>query len=296
MDSSRLLILFIVSILLGLLAPAVAQVNDAVCTYKDDFCRRCSYIGTYEEGGAYQKNLNTLLSSFSSNNKTNSGFYNSSTGQDPYKVNAIALCRGDVSLNDCHTCVNQSSSILFTYCSNQEEAIIWGVFCMVRYSSKLIFGTQEDKPSESVASPFNANDPEEFDLVLNLFLDTLTEKAASGDSLKKFAAGHVIMQGSTTNQPIYALLQCTPHLGKKSCSDCLKGAISKIPECCGGKQGGRVLKPSCNLRFETNLFYNFTADSLVTLPGMGKESSFTNTCPTQVLITSFLVCLLYLLA
>ncbi|KAM1562244.1 hypothetical protein ACFX1Z_005275 [Malus domestica] len=267
MDSSRLLILFIVSILLGLLAPAVAQVNDAVCTYTDDICRRCSYIGTYEDGGAYQKNLNTLLSSFSSNNQTNSGFYNSSMGQDPDKVNAIALCRGDVSLNDCHTCVNQSSSILFTYCSNQDEAIVWGVFCMVRYSSKLIFGTQEDGPSEYVPSPFNAIDPEEFDLVLNLFLDTLTEKAASGDSLKKFAAGHVIIQGSTTNQPIYALVQCTPDLGKQNCSDCLKGAISKIPECCGGKQGGRVLKPSCNLRFDTNLFYNFTADSLVTLPG-----------------------------
>ncbi|KAM1456041.1 hypothetical protein FF1_005118 [Malus domestica] len=250
MDSSRLLIFFTVSILLGLLAPAVAQVNDAVCTYTADFCRRCSYIGTYEDGGAYQKILNTLLSSLSSNNQTNSGFYNSSTGQDPYKVNAIALCRGDVSLNDCHTCVNQSSSILFTDCLNQDEAIIWGERCMVRYSSKSIFGTQEDEPIKYVPSLSNATDPEEFDLVFNLFLDTLTGKAASGDSLKKFAAGH-----------------CTPDLGKKSCSDCLKGAISKIPECCGGKQGGRVLKPSCNLRFETNLFYNFTADSLVTLPG-----------------------------
>ncbi|XP_068322761.1 cysteine-rich receptor-like protein kinase 27 isoform X2 [Pyrus communis] len=267
MDSSRMLFLFIVSILLDLLAPAVAQVNDAVCNYTVDFCRRCSYTGTYEDGGAYQKNLHTLLSSFSSNNQTNSGFYNSSTGQDPDKVNAIALCRGDVSLNDCHTCVNLSSSILFKDCLNQDEAIIWGERCMVRYSRKLIFGTQEDEPIKYLPSLSSATDPEEFDLVLNLFLDTLTEKAASGDSLKKFAAGHVIIQGSTTNQPIYALLQCTPDLGKQNCSGCLKGAISKIPECCSGKQGGRVLKPSCNLRFETNLFYDFTADSLVALPG-----------------------------
>ena len=72
MDSSRMLILFIVSILLDLLAPAVAQVNDAVCNYTADFCRSCSYTGTYEDGGAYQKNLKTLLSSFSANNQTNS--------------------------------------------------------------------------------------------------------------------------------------------------------------------------------------------------------------------------------
>ena len=191
-------------------------------------------------------------------------------GQDPDKVNAIALCRGDVSLNDCHTCVSQSSVILLTDCLNQDEAIIWGERCMVRYVRKLIFGTQEDEPVKYLPRLYNAIDPEEFDLVLNLFLDTLTEKAASGDSLKKFAAGHVIVQGSTTNQPIYALLQCTPDLGKQNCIDCLKGAISKIPVCCGGKQGGRVLKPSCNLRFETNLFYDFTAHSLVALPGMVK--------------------------
>ncbi|XP_018499450.2 LOW QUALITY PROTEIN: cysteine-rich receptor-like protein kinase 26 [Pyrus x bretschneideri] len=273
MDSSRLLILFIVPVLLGLLAPAGAQVNDATCTYTADFCWRCSNIGTYEDGGTYQKNLNTLLSSFSSNNQTNSGFYNSSMGQDPDKVNAIALCRGDVSLNNCHTCVNQSSPFLFTNCSNEDEAIVWAERCMVRYSSKLIFGIQEDEPIKYVPSLTDAIDPQKFDLVLNLFLDTLTEKAASGDSLKKYAAGHTIMQESTTNQTIYALVQCTPDLDKQNCSDCLKGAISKIPDCCGGKQGGRVLKPSCNLRFEATLFYEPTADSLVTLPSVkGKKS------------------------
>ncbi|KAM1320216.1 hypothetical protein ACFX13_005232 [Malus domestica] len=274
MDSSRLLILFIVPVLLDLLAPAGAQVNDGTCTYTADFCWRCSNIGTYEDGGTYQKNLDTLLSSFSSNDQTNSGFYNSSMGQDPDKVNAIALCRGDVSLNNCHTCVNQSSPFLFTNCSNQDEAIVWAERCMVRYSSKLIFGIQEDEPIKHVPSLTDAIDPQKFDLVLNLFLDTLTEKAASGDSLKKYAAGHTIMQESTTNQTIYALVQCTPDLDKQNCSDCLKGAISKIPDCCGGKQGGRVLKPSCNLRFEATLFYEPTADSLVTLPSVkGKKST-----------------------
>ncbi|RXH86003.1 hypothetical protein DVH24_017056 [Malus domestica] len=274
MDSSRLLILFIVPVLLDLLAPTGAQVNDGTCTYTADFCWRCSNIGTYEDGGTYQKNLDTLLSSFSSNDQTNSGFYNSSMGQDPDKVNAIALCRGDVSLNNCHTCVNQSSPFLFTNCSNQDEAIVWAERCMVRYSSKLIFGIQEDEPIKYVPSLTDAIDPQKFDLVLNLFLDTLTEKAASGDSLKKYAAGHTIMQESTTNQTIYALVQCTPDLDKQNCSDCLKGAISKIPDCCGGKQGGRVLKPSCNLRFEATLFYEPTADSLVTLPSVkGKKST-----------------------
>ncbi|KAB2601056.1 cysteine-rich receptor-like protein kinase 10 [Pyrus ussuriensis x Pyrus communis] len=273
MGSSRLLILFIVPVLLDLLAPAEA----VDCTSTAEFCWRCSNIGTYEDGGNYQKNLDTLLSSFSSNNQTNSGFYNSSMGQDPDKVNAIALCRGDASLNDCHACVSQSSPFLLMNCSNQNEAIVWAVHCMVRYSSKLIFGIQEDEPFQFVPGPVNATDPQKFDLVLNLLLDYFTEKAASGDSLKKFAAGHTIIQGegSTTNQAIYALVQCTPDLDKQNCSDCLKGAISKIPECCGGRLGGRVLKPSCNLRFEAYIFYEANADSLVTLPSVkaGKKST-----------------------
>ncbi|PQM39056.1 cysteine-rich receptor-like protein kinase 29 [Prunus yedoensis var. nudiflora] len=127
MGSSRLLIFFIViPIILDLVAPpAVAQIDDGVCTYTADFCWRCSNIGTYNDGSIYQENLNNLLSSFSSNNtQINYGFYNSSMGQDPNKVNAIALCRGDASLNDCHTCVNESSVILFKNCSNQDEAII----------------------------------------------------------------------------------------------------------------------------------------------------------------------------
>ncbi|XP_068322763.1 cysteine-rich receptor-like protein kinase 26 isoform X2 [Pyrus communis] len=270
MDSSRLLILFIVPVLLDLLAPAGA----VVCTSTSEFCWRCSNIGTYEDGGNYQKNLDALLSSFSSNNQTNSGFYNSSMGQDADRVNAIALCRGDVSLNDCHTCVSQSSPFLLMNCSNQNEAIVWAERCMVRYSSKLIFGIQEDEPFQFVPGPFNATDPQKFDLVLNLLLDYLTEKAASGDSLKKFAAGNTITQGSTTNQAIYALVQCTPDLDKQNCSDCLKGAISKIPDCCGGRSGGRVLEPSCNLRFEAYSFYEANVDSLVTLPSVkGKKST-----------------------
>lgn len=139
---------------------------------------------------------------------------------------------------------------------------------MVRYSNKLIFGIEEDEPIKYVPSLKNAIDAVQFYLVLNLFLDTLTEKAASGDSLKKFAAGHVILQGNTENQTIYALLQCTPDLDVNNCSDCLKGAISKIPDCCGGKRGGRVLKPSCSLRYETTLFYEPAADSLISLPSV----------------------------
>ncbi|KAL6282132.1 hypothetical protein ACE6H2_013061 [Prunus campanulata] len=84
MGSSRLLIFFIaIPIFLDLVAPpAVAQIEDGVCTLPADFCWRCSNIGTYPDGSIYQQNLNSLLSSFSSNNtQINYDFYKSSKGQ-----------------------------------------------------------------------------------------------------------------------------------------------------------------------------------------------------------------------
>ncbi|CBI23447.3 unnamed protein product, partial [Vitis vinifera] len=54
-------------------------------------------------------------------------------------------------------------------------------------------------------------------------------------------------------QNIYALVQCTPDLSKLSYSNCIEGAvwaINGISGCCDRKQGGRVVKPSCNIKFK----------------------------------------------
>ncbi|XP_048438364.1 cysteine-rich receptor-like protein kinase 44 isoform X2 [Pyrus x bretschneideri] len=244
MGSSRSLLIFIFPILFNLIPPTTSQ-NDGICTDNPTYCWKCSDTGTYTPGGMYQNNLNSLLSSFTTNTEISSGFYNFSKGQDPNKVNAIALCRGDLSQDACHTCLNDSINALLQNCSTHpKEAIMWKEPCMVRYSNNLIFGIEKEDPIKFVPGPNPAKDPAQFDLVLNPLLSTLIEKAASGDSIKKFAAGHATVPGGET---IYALVQCTPDINQPNCSNCLTKAVSNIPGCCGGKQGGRVLKPSCNL-------------------------------------------------
>ncbi|CAB4306251.1 unnamed protein product [Prunus armeniaca] len=264
MGSSRSMLFFInlAIIILNLVAPTIAQ-DDGMCTEKAEYCWKCSNTGTYTAGDKYQENLSSLLSSFSSNTQNNSGFYNSSRGQDSNKINAIALCRGDLSQDSCQACLNKSTDILLQNCSTQKEAIIWAEPCMVRYSYNLIFGIKQEDPLEYVPSPNPAKNPQQFELVLSPLLDILSERAASGDSLKKFAAGHATVPGDET---IYALAQCTPDIDKQNCSSCLKQSVTEIQTCCGGKQGGRVLKPSCNLRYEVSLFFGSTANSLVDIP------------------------------
>uniref|UniRef100_A0A7N2MRZ3 Gnk2-homologous domain-containing protein n=1 Tax=Quercus lobata TaxID=97700 RepID=A0A7N2MRZ3_QUELO len=138
-------------------------------------------------------------------------------------------------------------------------------------------------------------------------LDSKRVQAAAGGSLRKFAAGNAT---APNNQTLYSVVQCTPDLSDQDCSDCLTGAMGEIPNCCDGKQGGRVIKPSCNLRFEVGLFYDATADNASspslspppppvpsvsppasnnTPAAKGKESNKSQTVIIVVLIISFVV-------
>ncbi|CAL2228042.1 unnamed protein product [Prunus armeniaca] len=249
MGSSRSMLFFITLaiIILHLVAPTIAQ-DDVLCTEKGEYCWKCSDTGTYTAGDEYQENLNSVLSSFSSNTQNNSGFYSSSRGQDSNKVNAIALCRGDLLQDSCQACLNDSTDSLLQNCSTQKEAIIWAERCMV------------------------------------------SDRAASGNSREKFAAGHAIVPGG---EPIYALAQCTPDIDKQNCSSCLKKSVTEIPICCGGKNGGRVLKPSCNLRYENNSFFASKDDSSVDIPASAPKEAKkkSNTKQTVIIIVVVLVVL-----
>ncbi|XP_004297920.1 PREDICTED: cysteine-rich receptor-like protein kinase 29-like [Fragaria vesca subsp. vesca] len=253
--------------------------GDVSCTSAAEFCWSCAGTSNYTNGSIYQQNLISLLSSFSniSQNQANYGFHNSSLGQGSNKVNAIALCRGDRGLEECSTCLRESTQSLLRNCSYKREAIFWAEPCMVRYSQDLIFGIEDEEPHIYLPSPNNALNPEAYGLVLNPLLEILIEKAASGDSNQKYAAGHKTVPGYET---IYAHAQCTPDLDKVICSDCLKNCTSALPSCCSGKSGTRVLKPSCNIRFEYNLFYKSTVDKEVDISAAAPAPATTTTSET----------------
>jgi hypothetical protein len=220
--------------------------------------------GNYTSNSIYHTNLNTLLSTLTSNNKINNyGFYNFSNGENTNKVNAIGLCRGDVKQNECLSCLKSSTNNLTQLCPNQKEAIGWyeDEKCMLRYSDRSIFGSLETGPAYYANNMLNATDLNEFNQVVRNLLDNLTNKASSGDSSLKYAADSA---RGPNDQTIYGLVQCTPDLSESDCNSCLVQSIARIPiDCCKDKIGGRVVRPSCNMRFETSfLFY----DPIATTP------------------------------
>lgn len=232
----------------------VALTVNAQQVILEKFC--LSEQGNFSENSAYQSNRNYLLSSLSCDTKIHYGFYTASYGQNPDIVRGMALCRGDVKPDICRSCIHNSSLELPKLCPNQKEAVMWYDYCMLRYSNRYIFGSMEFGPYFWMYDVrANVSNWNEFSKVLGTLLDRLKKIAASGGSHRKFATG---IKTTPSSQTIYALVQCTPDLSKQQCIDCLSNATALIPKCCVGKQGGRVIAPSCNFRYENDSFYDPT--------------------------------------
>eukprot|EP00256_Glycine_max_P052518 XP_014618872.1 putative receptor-like protein kinase At4g00960 [Glycine max] len=228
-------------------------VSEASAQYNTVFCDNNK--GNHTVNSTYNNNLNTLLSTLSSHTEINYGFYNLSYGENEDKVNAIGLCRGDLKPDECRSCLNDARGNLTQRCPNQKEAIIYYDECLLRYSDRSIFGVMETSPDYVLFNIQNATNVGQFNQVLRNLMRMLTGIAASGDSRRKYAAASAT---ATNIQAIYGLVQCTPDLSQPECKHCLIGAISEIPRCCNGKIGGRVIRPSCNVRFELGPFYGQT--------------------------------------
>ncbi|KOM36177.1 hypothetical protein LR48_Vigan02g232700 [Vigna angularis] len=218
------------------------------------FCDQDNDTGVYTANSTYHTNLDTLLSTLVSNTEIHYGFYNFTNGENTSKVYAIGVCRGDVEPENCRTCLNGSRTNLTELCPNRKEAIGWyeDEKCMLRYSDRNIFGLKETGPAFQASNDRNASDLDEFIKDVKTLLRNLSRVAALGDSRVKYAAGGT----SSDSKVIYGLVQCTPDLGNSECADCLSQSIEPLPiDCSEGKISGRVVRPSCNIRFETEKFY-----------------------------------------
>nr|GMC81539.1 putative receptor-like protein kinase At4g00960 [Ipomoea batatas] len=210
----------------------------------------------YTQNSTYHTNLNTALSSLSSN-LNQYGFSNVSLGDSPDRVSAVALCRGDVEPDICRSCVEDARRRTVHSCPNQKEAFGGYDKCMIRYSNVSTLGSWSRFPEIYLATAYNSSSPEQFNEDLQKLLGSLLDRAANGFPLRKFAAGST---SGPEFETIYAAVQCSPDLSAQACCDCLVSAFADLPRCgtCIGKKGAGVIRPSCNFLFNTERFFNYT--------------------------------------
>ncbi|XP_050212572.1 cysteine-rich receptor-like protein kinase 10 [Mercurialis annua] len=242
----------ILSILVGFSVIAGAQSDPATYLY-----HICSNRTVFTPNSTYQSNRNLLLTALTSNATRPIGFYNVSTGRDPDDVYGSILCRGDMSADACKSCATFATQDIVKRCPIEKKVIVWYDQCLLRYDNQSFFSRNDESPVVYLWNTQNiTGDQGHFNNLLATDLRAASADAAGAPSgAKKFAVREANISAF---QILYSLVQCTPDLSASACSLCLQAAISKLPNCCDGKQGGRVLSPSCNIRYEIYMFYNST--------------------------------------
>ncbi|KAL4614433.1 hypothetical protein ACB092_07G054500 [Castanea dentata] len=175
----------------------------------------CSNSENFTTNDQYEKNLRKLLGNL--NYQTPPlGFGLGSVGWYQYQTYGIGLCRGDVATTDCKTC-----------------AIIWYDNCLLKYSNKNFLGQIDNENWFSLLNVQNVSDPTIFNQKTRELLSQLATEASLRESTK-----------------LYGLAQCTWDLSSNDFFQCLDDAIGQLPSCCDGKEGGRVVGGSWNIRYE----------------------------------------------
>ncbi|MBA0778851.1 hypothetical protein Gotri_006666 [Gossypium trilobum] len=209
----------------------------------------------------FARNRNLILTSLPTNVSKDGGFFNTSIGEEgPNRVYAQALCRGDLSGEDCSVYVNFTAHQLLSSCKNQTEAFSWDgdIPCLVRYSDKSLFGVLALEPIQEGINPNAITDvASNLTLFFELWgelMEAVAKKASMGSSKLKYATG--------VAEEIQALMQCTPDLSESNCLTCLRTLIRRYTACCRTYQGGYVETPSCRMRWDLYTFFSPTADTV----------------------------------
>ncbi|XP_057446458.1 cysteine-rich receptor-like protein kinase 25 isoform X2 [Lotus japonicus] len=200
---------------------------------------------------SFQNDTKTLLSHFSSNATRYDGLKNY-YGDVNGKVYGLFMCRGDVPTDLCGQCIINATHQISSECQSSKEAIIWYRQCMLRYSNQNFLSKMETSPTYSELNITKAsNQISEFGYQLSNNLNRLAKTTGYSDGRYK-----VESQNLSDVQSLYTLGQCTPDLSSVDCTNCLQDLIGKsIFWRYLGSGGGRVMYPSCNMRFELSQFY-----------------------------------------
>ncbi|XVE84668.1 hypothetical protein DITRI_Ditri17bG0031600 [Diplodiscus trichospermus] len=263
-----------------LFLPLLSFIAEAQQTYLYHVCQNTT---TSPVNSTYRANLDNLLSSLSSKATRGNRFYNTTSGRNSDVVYGLYLCRGDASNRSCAECVSTAINEVNQLCPVEKISVIWYANCLVHYSNRSIFSIATVVPQVYLLNTRNVSDQERFNQLLGDTIDAATDLALNSTfGLTNFATREVDV---SRLQRLYSLVQCTPDLSRDDCNTCLRGAIAALSVCCSGKQGGRVLTPSCNVRYELYPFYNQTTVSVPAPPTV-----ITPTAPTISQTYLYLFC------
>ncbi|KAL5081060.1 hypothetical protein RYX36_009481 [Vicia faba] len=201
-----------------------------------------------------QENFKLLLTDLSSQAASGKTFHT----VDLEGTYGLFMCRGDLPSSLCSQCVKNATDRIYSKCLSSLEGIIWYSHCLVRYSNLYFLFNMETSPMFRDINITKYSMPDQ-----NLFATTLSNQLSelankTGNSDGKYMTNSLKLNDKQT---LYTLEQCKQVLSNQDCISCLNDVISRaIPWSYLGSVGGRIIYPSCNIRFELFQFYMEAGD------------------------------------
>ncbi|CAN8237956.1 unnamed protein product [Cochlearia groenlandica] len=237
---------------------------------------------------SYAQNRRKLFSNLAVKVVSNGGFYNTSLGQSPNKVNVLALCSRGYERQACVSCVERVTQVTQTSCSTVTDSFWWvsvykenSVLCLVHSSNDSMFGRVKLIPPVVQASP-NSIEPsknltlffQQWEAIVNKTLEEATTGKPSS-VIKYYSAA----KAEFTEFPnVYMLMQCTPDLTSQDCKKCLGVCVRYFRKDYRGRDGGMASNPSCYFRWDLYAFHgafdNVTRVPATPRPQVQEKESF----------------------
>ncbi|XP_062190400.1 cysteine-rich receptor-like protein kinase 25 [Phragmites australis] len=248
---------------------------------------------TYLPNSTFAANLATL-SDVLPRNASASGFSAGAFGAAPDTAYGLVLCRGDFTGGQCVACLQAGFRQALKYCSDSKDATMYYDQCQLRFSDQDFLAGASNLPERVATNMNNVSDGNvaAFDALVTRLVGVVTD--AASNATRRYATGLAGFPPEDMN--VYALAQCTPDLAPAQCRGCFDDLIGQMPKWFAGRVGGRLLGVRCDIRYEKDLFFATTPDTVTLTPlvvnsSKGSNSSTLVIVATVVPVSVLLICL-----
>ncbi|KAF7086785.1 hypothetical protein CFC21_090047 [Triticum aestivum] len=251
--------------------PPEASVHAASATVSPLYTLCNQTTGTYATNSTYGSNLRALGATLTAGAGT-SGFAKGSSGEAPDKVYGEVLCRGDYTGANCTDGLRAAFQDVADRVSCRRAVVYYDQYMLRFTDDERSLSSLSNEPEWSASNMNSVRGaeaaPRLMETVVKLMND-LADLGTSGGprltSRSRYATGEAGFgeQGVST---VYGLVQCRLDLAGPQCRSCLEGIIKQMPKLFGdassSRVGGRIIGIRCNLRYEKELFFEETNDTL----------------------------------
>ncbi|VFQ58969.1 unnamed protein product [Cuscuta campestris] len=197
-----------------------------------------------------ENNIKIVLDDLVSNATRPGGFYKTKAGSGGSNtVYGRFICRGDISLADCQSCIEDAAKEVLVLCPLAEKAAgrIFYRQCTLDYSSNPMFGIEDIYTAPVVSCDSQiSSEPQRFMGLLKNALNRMADAVAATSG--KFATLEANV--SSASKTMYLLGQCTPDLSKSECGSCLEAGIRFVPQLCYSTLGAEIILASCHIKYD----------------------------------------------